>query len=107
MFDNDKTDFTITRATYNSSKNTQQLEKLINKSNYWEKFSNIKSELKVMFPTQLQNINKDNYFLIYNEDTNEYNTIPKSQGKYHIYVIIYITNERTLEINDFNYNFVK
>lgn len=107
MFDNDKTDFTITRAIYNNSKDTQQLEKLINKSEYWEKFSNINSELKVMLPSQLQNLNEKNYFLIYNEDTNEYNRLPNSQGKYHIYIVIYITNEQTLEINDFNYKFIK
>lgn len=106
MFDNDKMNFTITRAMY-SPKDTRELESAISKSNYWEKISNIKSEMKALFPSQLQNISENNYFLIYNEDKDVYNSLPNIQGKYHIYIILYIPNEHTLEINDFNYNFIK
>lgn len=106
LMDDDKKNITNTLVFYDGASNQiKSFEEEIKKSEFWNKKANIASMLKAMIPLQIKNVNKNYYCLIYNDKTQEYNTLPHYSGTYHIYVIAYYPNSYTLEINDFDYEF--
>lgn len=108
LFDEDKKNITITQAFYKKTDNINKLEKDIVDGKNWIEVSKLKTNLKVLIPFQLRNPNCEScYYLIFNEDTKEYNKIPNSQGNFHIYVSLYDLDNKILNINDFYYEFKK
>lgn len=107
LFDEDKTNITNTQAFYKSSDNLKHFEKSIKNGENWIKATEIKTELNLLIPYQLRNsISESCYFLIFNQDADEYNKVPSSQGKYHIYVSLYDFDNKLLQINDFYYDYI-
>lgn len=76
----------------------------IENSNNWILSKEIKSELKILIPSQLKS-DFDAYYSIYNKTTNEYNTLPTIAGKYEIYAMKYDKSDKHLEIHKFDYNY--
>lgn len=102
-FDDDKTNYTIINAYYDK----EDVDKLINSienNNNWILSKEIKSELKILIPSQLK-ADGDAYFSIYNKTTNQYNTLPKVSGNYDIYAMKYDISDKHLEIHSFSFLF--
>lgn len=68
----------------------------------WILSKEIKSELKILIPSQLRS-DDDAYFSIYNKTTNQYNVLPEIAGEYEIYAMKYDKSDKHLEIHKFNY----
>jgi hypothetical protein len=82
------------------------LENSIEESNNWILSTKLKSELKILLPTQFRS--SDNvYYSIYNKTTNEYNTIPNESREYEIYSMYYDKSLKQLSIHKYKYNFNK
>lgn len=108
LFDDDKINITTTQAFYKGFGDVSDFENSIIYGENWIKVSDIKTDLKMMIPSQFRDLKcKSCYFLIYNEDTDEYNKIPDYKGKYHIYVASYNVGDHKLKIDDFSYIFKK
>ena len=104
-FDDDKTEYAIINAYYDK-KDVSILENSIEESNNWILSTKLKSELKILLPTQFRS--SDNvYYSIYNKTTNEYNTIPNESGEYEIYSMYYDKSLKQLSIHKYKYNFNK
>lgn len=104
IFDDDKVNMVVTKAFYKKSDNIKNFEEDINNREYWINASEIKNELKLLIPLHMQNPSCEKcYFLIFNQNTNEYNKIPDYQGEFHIYTALYNFDTKTLTINDFSY----
>ena len=104
-FDDDKTEYAIINAYYDKE-DVSKLENSIEKSNNWILSTKLKSELKILLPTQFRS--SDNvYYSIYNKTTNEYNTIPNESGEYEIYSMYYDKSLKQLSIHKYKYNFNK
>lgn len=76
----------------------------IENSNNWILSKEIKSELKILIPSQLK-FDFDAYYSIYNKTTNEYNTLPTIASNYEIYAMKYDKSDKHLEIYKFDYNY--
>ena len=76
----------------------------IENSNNWILSKEIKSELKILIPSQLKS-DFDSYYSIYNKTTNEYNTLPTIAGNYEIYAMKYDKSDKHLEIHKFDYKY--
>lgn len=108
LFDDDKINITTTQAFYKGFGDLNNFENSIVYGNNWIKVSDIKTDLKIMISSQLNDLKcKSCYSLIYNEDTDEYNKIPDHKGKYNIYVASYNVSNHRLKIDDFTYIFKK
>ena len=70
-FDEDKTNYTIINVYYDKE-DVNDLVNGIENSNNWILSKEIKSELKILIPSQLKS-DFDAYYSIYNKATNEYN----------------------------------
>ncbi len=106
LFDKDKTNITNTQAFYKKSINVKDFEKSIIHGENWIKASEIKTELKMLLPSQLRDSTcKSCYFLIFNKDTDEYNKVPSIQGDFHVYTSLYDLDNRILTITDFDYEY--
>ena len=104
-FDDDKTEYAIINAYYDKE-DVSILENSIEESNNWILSTKLKSELKILLPTQFRS--SDNvYYSIYNKTTNEYNTIPNESGEYEIYSMYYDKSLKKLSIQKYKYNFNK
>lgn len=104
-FDDDKTEYAIINAYYDKE-DVNILENSIEESNNWILSTKLKSELKILLPTQFRS--SDNvYYSIYNKTTNEYNTIPNESGEYEIYSMYYDKSLKQLSIHKYKYNFNK
>ncbi len=104
-FDDDKTEYAIINAYYDKE-DVSILENSIEESNNWILSTKLKSELKILLPTQFRS--SDNvYYSIYNKTTNEYNTIPNESGEYEIYSMYYDKSLKQLSIHKYKYNFNK
>ena len=104
-FDDDKTEYAIINAYYDKE-DVSKLENSIEESNNWILSTKLKSELKILLPTQFRS--SDNvYYSIYNKTTNEYNTIPNESGEYEIYSMYYDKSLKQLSIHKYKYNFNK
>lgn len=102
-FDEDKTNYTIINAYYDK----EDVSSLVNSIQYnsnWILSKEIKSELKILIPSQLRS-DDDAYFSIYNKTTNQYNTLPEIPGEYEIYAMKYDKSDKHLEIHKFNYKY--
>lgn len=100
-FDEDKTNYTIINAYYDK----EDVSSLVNSIEYnsnWILSKEIKSELKILIPSQLRS-DDDAYFSIYNKTTNQYNVLPEIAGEYEIYAMKYDKSDKHLEIHKFNY----
>ena len=80
-------------------------ERIIN-SDKWINASKLKSELTIFLNSIFTSGDKDNYFLIYNKTTDEYNTLPSKSGEYEIVSCIYSKSKNSLEIDIFTYNYI-
>ena len=104
-FDDDKTEYAIINA-YDDKEDVSILENSIEESNNWILSTKLKSELKILLPTQFRS--SDNvYYSIYNKTTNEYNTIPNESREYEIYSMYYDKSLKQLSIHKYKYNFNK
>lgn len=102
-FDEDKTNYTIINVYYDKE-DVNDLVNGIENSNNWILSKEIKSELKILIPSQLKS-DFDAYYSIYNKTTNEYNTLLTIAGNYEIYAIKYDKSDKHLEIHKFDYNY--
>lgn len=102
-FDEDKTNYTIINVYYDKE-DVNDLVNSIENSNNWILSKEIKSELKILIPSQLKS-DFDAYYSIYNKTTNEYNTLPTIAGNYEIYAMKYDKSDKHLEIHKFDYNY--
>lgn len=102
-FDEDKTNYTIINVYYDKE-DVNDLVNGIENSNNWILSKEIKSELKILIPSQLKS-DFDAYYSIYNKTTNEYNTLPTIAGNYEIYAMKYDKSDKHLEIHKFDYNY--
>ena len=100
-FDEDKTNYTIINAYYDKVDVSNLVNSIENNIN-WILSKEIKSELKILIPSQLKSDN-DAYYSIYNNTTNQYNLLPEYAGIYEIYVMKYDKSDKKLEIHKFNY----
>ena len=100
-FDEDKIKYTIINAYYDKE-DVSNLVKSIENSDNWILSKEIKSEFKILIPTQLRS-DDDAYFSIYNNTTKEYNTLPEIAGNYEVYAMKYDKSDRQLEIHKFTY----
>lgn len=104
-FDDDKTEYAIINAYYDKE-DVSILENSIEESNNWILSTKLKSELRILLPTQFRS--SDNvYYSIYNKTTNEYNTIPNESGEYEIYSMYYDKSLKQLSIHKYKYSFNK
>lgn len=104
-FDDNKTEYAIINAYYDKE-DVSILENSIEESNNWILSTKLKSELKILLPTQFRS--SDNvYYSIYNKTTNEYNTIPNESREYEIYSMYYDKSLKQLSIHKYKYNFNK
>lgn len=104
-FDEDKTEYTIINAYYDKEDVSNFVSSIENNDN-WVLSKKIKSELKILIPSQLRSDN-DAYFSIYNSTTNQYNTLPDTSGDYEIYAMKYDRSDKQLEIHKFKYSYNK
>ena len=104
-FDNDKIEYSIINVYYDKE-DVSVLENSIKLSNNWLLSTKIKSELKILLPSQFK-ISDDVYYSIYNKTTKEYNTIPSESGVYEIYAMYYDKLSKKLSIHKFKYIFNK
>lgn len=102
-FDDDKTNYTIINAYYDKEDVSELVSSIENNSN-WILSKEIKSELKILIPSQLKS-DIDAYYSIYNKTTNLYNTLPETPGSYEIYAMKYDESKKQLEIHKFDYNY--
>lgn len=104
-FDDDKTEYAIINAYYDKE-DVSILENSIEESNNWILSTKLKSELKILLPTQFRS-SGNVYYSIYNKTTNEYNTIPNESREYEIYSMYYDKSLKQLSIHKYKYNFNK
>lgn len=104
-FDDDKTEYVIINAYYDKEDVSNLLSSIQN-SNNWVLSTKMKSELKILLPTQFR-AQKDVYYSIYNKTTNEYNTIPSESGKYEMYAMYYDKSLKQLSIHRYKYSYNK
>ena len=104
-FDDDKTEYVIINAYYDKE-DVSKLVSSIENNNNWILSTKMKSELKMLLPTQFKSSN-DVYYSIYNKTTNEYNTTPSESGKYEIYAMYYDKDLKQLSIHKYKYVFNK
>lgn len=104
-FDQDKTNYTIINAYYDKE-DVRNLVSSIENSSNWLLSKDIKSELKILVPSQLK-ADDDAYYSLYNMTTKEYNTLPEISGDYEIYAMKYDKSDKHLEIHKFNYEYKK
>ncbi len=97
----DKKDYMIINVYYDKE-DVSNLEASIENNDNWIRSNEIKSELKIFFPSQMS-LSENAYLSIYNNTTKEYNTLPSESGTYEIYVIKYEKSDKHLEIHKFNY----
>lgn len=95
-----------TNVSYLYSVFDKDISSLISDNEYWLSASNLKSELTIFLNPLFTVGDKDNYFLIYNSTTDEYNKLPASSGEYEIVSCIYSKSKNTIEIDKFTYNYI-
>lgn len=86
-------------------KGFNSFEKQMDESNKWIIGEDLSSIFAIF--TNVGQINEETYYMFYNETLDEYNTLPKESGNYHIYSITYDKEEKLLKIIDSMYEFKK
>ena len=90
-----------------NSKDTSNIEKSMKNSKNWTKGYLLKSDLYIFIDDF--DYNDSSYYLIYNYDNKEYNSVPESTGVYKYYVASYNPNinDVNIEISEFYYQYKK
>ncbi len=91
----------ITTVNY-SSEDTNMLANEIKNNNNWVLSTELSSEFKKLLPSTFI-VNSNIYYLFYNKNLNEYNTIPLASGTYNICSMKYDISKKTLIIYSFDY----
>lgn len=76
-------------------------EKEIKANNNWVKLDGMTKDVIYFLPILCS---YDCYYSIYFEEANKYNKLPKEEGKYHIYAMLYDEKQHILRIDEYNYN---
>ena len=98
-FDDDKKEYSIINVYYDKE-DVSNLVSSIENSKNWILSTKIKSELKILLPSQFR-AKEDLYYSVYNKTTNEYNVIPEESGIYEIYAMSYDKNKKELIIHKY------
>ena len=98
-FDDDKREYSIINVYYDKE-DVSNLVSSIENSKNWILSTKIKSELKILLPSQFR-AKEDLYYSVYNKTTNEYNVIPEESGIYEIYAMCYDKNKKELIIHKY------
>lgn len=98
-FDDDKKEYSIINVYYDKE-DVSDLVSSIENSKNWILSTKIKSELKILLPSQFR-AKEDLYYSVYNKTSNEYNTIPNESGVYEIYVMRYDKTKKELTIHKY------
>lgn len=90
-----------------NGKDKNNIEKSMKNSENWTKGYLLKSDLYIFIDDF--DYNDSSYYLIYNSDNKEYNSVPKSTGVYKYYVASYNPNinDVNIEISEFYYQYKK
>lgn len=90
-----------------NSKDKNNIEKSMKDSKNWTKGYLLKSDLYIFIDDF--GYNDSSYYLIYNSDNKEYNSVPESTGIYKYYVASYNPNinNGNIEISEFYYQYKK
>lgn len=98
-FDDDKKEYSIINVYYDKE-DVSDLVSSIENSKNWILSTKIKSELKILLPSQFR-AKEDLYYSVYNKTSNEYNTIPNESGVYEIYAMRYDKIKKELTIHKY------
>ena len=98
-FDDDKKEYSIINVYYDKE-DVSNLVSSIENSKNWILSTKIKSELKILLPSEFR-AKEDLYYSVYNKTTNEYNVIPEESGIYEIYAMSYDKNKKELIIHKY------
>lgn len=98
-FDDDKKEYSIINVYYDKE-DVSNLVSSIENSKNWILSTKIKSELKILLPSQFR-AKEDLYYSVYNKTINEYNVIPNESGIYEIYAMSYDNNKKELIIHKY------
>ena len=90
-----------------NSKDKNNIEKSMKDSENWIKGNLLKSDLYIFIDDF--DYNDSSYYLIYNSDNKEYNSVPENMGVYKYYVASYNPNstDGNIEISEFYYQYKK
>lgn len=90
-----------------NSKDKNNIEKSMKNSKNWIKGYLLKSDLYIFIDDF--DYNDSSYYLIYNSDNKEYNSVPENMGVYKYYVASYNPNstDGNIEISEFYYQYKK
>ena len=97
--DDDKKEYSIINVYYDKE-DVSDLVSSIENSENWILSTKIKSELKILLPSQYR-AKEDLYYSVYNKTTNEYNTIPNESGVYEVYAMRYDKTKKELTIHKY------
>ena len=90
-----------------NGKDKNNIEKSMKNSENWTKGYLLKSDLYIFIDDF--DYNDSSYYLIYNSDNKEYNSVPENMGVYKYYVASYNPNstDGNIEISEFYYQYKK
>ena len=90
-----------------NGKDKNNIEKSMKNSENWTKGYLLKSDLYIFIDDF--DYNDSSYYLIYNSDNKEYNSVPERTGVYKYYVASYNPNinDVNIEISEFYYQYKK
>ena len=98
-FDDDKKEYSIINVYYDKE-DVSDLVSSIENSKNWILSTKIKSELKILLPSQFR-AKEYLYYSVYNKTINEYNVIPNESGIYEIYAMRYDKTKKELIIHKY------
>lgn len=98
-FDDDKREYSIINVYYDNEDVSNLVSSIENSMN-WILSTKMKSELKILLPSEFR-AKEDLYYSVYNKTTNEYNAIPNESGIYEIYAMGYDKNKKELVIHKY------
>lgn len=104
-FDDDKKEYSIINVYYDKE-DVSNLVSSIENSKNWILSTKIKSELKILLPSEFR-AKEDLYYSVYNKTTNEYNVIPEESGIYEICAMSYDKNKKELIIHKYKFIYNK
>lgn len=90
-----------TTVTFNNEEEISMFNNSISNSNNW--VTKNSSYLKMLEPTFF--VSESDYYMVYINDLNLYNTVPTNSGTYHMYYLEYKEAESKLNIYEYYLNF--
>lgn len=96
-------------AIFSNENEASEFYNSIKNNELWFLKDSINTGLGNLLPSSLmcESVKDECYYLIYNDDLEEYNLVPDETGKYHIYAMMYDPDIQTLTIEDFKYEYRK